>query len=88
MDRVYIHKHLLNDERDPFTRAPMKNGDWKELKELKQEIEVWKKKRLEELKGANKEIKYGKIGQNKKEEEEESLYGDKVIKYEDEEAES
>ena len=26
VDRAYIHKHLLNDERDPFTRATMKNG--------------------------------------------------------------
>lgn len=41
---------------------------------------------MQELKGANKSVKYGKIGQNKKEQEEESLYGDsKVIKYEDEE---
>ncbi len=47
VDRVYIHKHLLNDERNPFTRAPMKNGEWKELKDLKDEIQVWKKKRLE-----------------------------------------
>lgn len=45
---------------------------------------MWKKKRMEELKGANKSVKYGKIGLNKKEEEEESLYGgEKVIKYED-----
>ena len=44
----------------------MKNGEWKELKDLKEEIEIWKKKRLEELKGANKEVKYGKIGINKK----------------------
>ena len=29
VDRMYIHKHLLNDERDPFTRAPLKNGAWK-----------------------------------------------------------
>jgi len=69
VDRVYIHKHLLNDERDPFTRAPLKNGEWKELKDLKAEIAVWKKKRMEELKGGNKSVKYGKIGKNKKEEE-------------------
>jgi hypothetical protein len=36
------------------------------LKDLKQEIQVWKKKRIEELKGANKSVKYGKIGKNKK----------------------
>ena len=68
VDKVYIYKHLLNDEIDPFTRAPLKNSELKELKELKDEIEVWKKKRMEELKGANKEVKYGKIGINKKEE--------------------
>lgn len=40
---------------------------------------MWKKKRMEELKGANKEVKYGKIGLNKKEEEEEDiLYGGKM----------
>ena len=38
VDKIYIQKHLLNDERDPFTRAPMKNGEWKEVKELKDEI--------------------------------------------------
>jgi ubiquitin conjugation factor E4 B len=68
VDRVYIHKHVLNDERDPFTRNPLKLGEWTELKDLKKEIAVWKKKRLAELKGANKALKYGKIGQNKKEE--------------------
>lgn len=77
---MYIHKHLLNDERDPFTRAPLKNGDWKERDDLREEIAVWKKKRMEELKGANKAVKYGKIGQNKKEGEEEH-YGGKVINY-------
>lgn len=24
VDRVNIKRHLLNDERDPFTRAPLK----------------------------------------------------------------
>lgn len=24
VDRAFIHKHLLNDERDPFTRQPLK----------------------------------------------------------------
>lgn len=36
------------------------------------------------MKGANKSVKYGKIGQNKKEEEEETLFGgDKIMKYQD-----
>lgn len=37
------------------------------------------------MKGANKEVKYGKIGINKKEEEEDVLYADKRINIEDEE---
>ena len=36
VDEIYIKKQILNDERDPFTRAPMKAGGWKELKELKE----------------------------------------------------
>ena len=37
-DRVYIHKHLLIDERDPFNRAPLKYSEVIEEKELKNEI--------------------------------------------------
>jgi hypothetical protein len=45
---------------------------------------VWKKKRMCELKGANKAVKYGKIGKNIKEQEESSLYETgKIIKYND-----
>lgn len=35
VDRMYIHKHVLNDERDPFTRQPLKNNAWLEMKDLK-----------------------------------------------------
>ena len=26
VDRITIHRHLLTDERDPFTRAPLKES--------------------------------------------------------------
>lgn len=84
VDRVYIHKALLNDERDPFNRDPLKYKDVIERKDLKQEIEDWKRKRMQELKGANKEIKYGKITVNKKEEEE-NVFNDKILDYENDE---
>jgi hypothetical protein len=38
---------------------------------LRNEIEMWKKKRLKELKKGGKEIKYGNIQNNKKEKDEE-----------------
>ena len=46
VDRVNIKIHLLNDERDPFTRSPLKEGDLTAHKELKEEIDKWKKYRL------------------------------------------
>ena len=44
-------------------------------KGLKEEIEVWKKKRMEELKKGGKEVKYGKIGATRKEESGEEMFG-------------
>ena len=35
VDRVYIHKALLNDERDPFNRAPLKYKEIVDRKDLK-----------------------------------------------------
>ena len=35
VDRMYIHKHLLNDERDPFNRLPLKYSELVELIALK-----------------------------------------------------
>lgn len=41
---------------------------------------------MEQLKGANKAVKYGKIGQNKKDGDEGGTpYGGKIIRYEDDE---
>ncbi len=71
VDRINIKKHLLNDERDPFTRAPLKYTELVSQDALRNEIEMWKKKRLEELKKGGKEIKYGNIQKNKKEKDEE-----------------
>ena len=35
VDRVSIKRQLLNDERDPFTRAPLKEVDLKVDEKLK-----------------------------------------------------
>ena len=67
VDRVSIKRQLLNDERDPFTRAPLKEVDLKVDEKLKQEIQKWRKQRLEELKKGDKKLKYGKIADTKKE---------------------
>jgi hypothetical protein len=29
VDRITIHRHLLTDERDPFTRAPLTESEVK-----------------------------------------------------------
>ena len=85
VDRTYIHRHLLNDERDPFNRKPLKYSELVEQPKLKKEIEEWKKKRLEELRNSkSKETKYGKKGEKKKEAENEGLFKDNFIKYEKE----
>jgi hypothetical protein len=67
VDKINIKKSLLIDERDPFTRAPLKYAQVVSQDVLRTEIEMWKKKRLEELKKGGKEIKYGNIQNNKKE---------------------
>jgi len=67
VDRVNIKRHLLNDERDPFTRQPLKLSELITDIALKEEIEKWKKLRLEELKKGGKAVKYGKIVTNQKE---------------------
>lgn len=46
VDRMYIHKHLLNDERDPFNRKPLKIAELQDIPDLKKEIEEWKRRRL------------------------------------------
>jgi hypothetical protein len=83
VDRMYIHKHLLNDERDPFNRKPLKLSEVVEIPTLKKEINEWKKKRLEELRHASKEAKYGKKGEKKKETDSDTLFKDNFIKYDD-----
>ena len=46
VDRINIKKHLLIDERDPFTRAPLKYSEVVEQSSLRKEIQTWKSKRL------------------------------------------
>jgi hypothetical protein len=46
VDRINIKKHLLIDERDPFTRAQLKYSEVVSQDKLREEIEMWKKKRL------------------------------------------
>jgi hypothetical protein len=45
VDRVNIHRSLLIDERDPFTRSALLYKDVVEQKALRIEIEEWKLKR-------------------------------------------
>lgn len=54
VERAHIHSYLLGDERDPFNRMPLKVEDLIPMPELKLEIELWKKQRLEEILGAKK----------------------------------
>ena len=41
LDRGTILQHLLTDNRDPFSRAPMTEDDLEELPDLKAKIEAW-----------------------------------------------
>lgn len=40
-DRSSMERILLNDEHDPFNRAPLKMSDLKEEQSIKNRIEVW-----------------------------------------------
>lgn len=46
MERSVIKQHLLNDEHDPFNRAPLKVSDLKDAVEMKKKIEDWVEKKL------------------------------------------
>lgn len=83
VDRMYIHKHLLNDERDPFNRQPLKYSEVVEQTELRKEIENWKKTRLAELKKGDIETKYGKKGDKKKESEDGGVFKENFLKYDE-----
>jgi len=41
LDRATILQHLLTDNRDPFSRAPMTEDDLEEMPELRQRIHAW-----------------------------------------------
>jgi ubiquitin conjugation factor E4 B len=41
MDRASIEQHLLNNETDPFNRAPLKAEDLIPQPELQARIEAW-----------------------------------------------
>jgi ubiquitin conjugation factor E4 B len=41
-----IKRHLLNDEHDPFNRAPLKISDLKEVPELKARVARWIQQKL------------------------------------------
>ncbi len=85
VDRVNIQRSLLIDQRDPFTRAPLKYGEVLEQKALKQEIQDWKMKRFEELKKGGKQVKYGNIQNCKKEkDEEERIFNQNFLEFKDE----
>jgi ubiquitin conjugation factor E4 B len=46
VDRTAIHRWLLSTESDPFNRQPLKESEVMPLKDLKEEIELWKKTRV------------------------------------------
>ena len=41
VDRTTIHRHLLNDKTDPFTRKPLDESMLKNCDELRSRIEKW-----------------------------------------------
>jgi ubiquitin conjugation factor E4 B len=41
-----IKRHLLNDEHDPFNRAPLKLTDLREVPELKARVARWIQQKL------------------------------------------
>ena len=41
MDRGIISRQLLNEERDPFTRALLKPSDLRPVPELKEKVQKW-----------------------------------------------
>ena len=45
-DFTTMQRHLLNDEHDPFNRAPLKISDLVEQKELKARIQKWIQQKL------------------------------------------
>ena len=46
MDLNTIKRHLLNDEHDPFNRAPLKIADLQEVPELKARVARWIQQKL------------------------------------------
>ena len=43
VDRKTIHRHLLNDKTDPFTRKPLDESMLESCDELRERIEKWMK---------------------------------------------
>lgn len=70
LDRAVILRHLLESQTDPFTREPLRAESLRELPELRQEIDAWKQKMLQELE-AEKQEKEGEQEEEKGQEEEE-----------------
>ena len=79
VDRVNIHRWLLSNEQDPFTRQAMKESDVVEQPHLKEEIEVWKKKRMQEIKQGGKKVKYANHAVIKDEKSEKEIFGNNPI---------
>jgi len=73
MDRKVIKQHLLNDEHDPFNRAPLKYNDLVDAPEFKKEIEMWIKEKMQANKKKKKIINNMEIEEEKVPEEEASL---------------
>ena len=75
VDRVNIHRWLLSNEQDPFTRQAMKESDVVQQPQLKQQIQAWKKKRMQEIKQGGNKVKYGNHTVIKDEKSDEKIFG-------------
>mmetsp|Transcript_11263 Transcript_11263/g.12720 ORF Transcript_11263/g.12720 Transcript_11263/m.12720 type:complete len:86 (+) Transcript_11263:661-918(+) len=55
VDLNQLKKHLMNDATDPYTRAPLKLEDVKEMPELKARIDAFRQEKLEAFRKAKEE---------------------------------
>lgn len=62
LNRRTIKQHLLNDEHDPFNRAPLKYKDLIEVPEFKRQIEEWVKEKMQKNKMKKKAQKGDDMG--------------------------
>jgi len=82
MEKSVIKQILLNDEHDPFNRAPLKFSEVQDLPELKKKIEDWVQRKLRgdviEEEKASKKVEKEVVGdmEEEKEGDDENTYSD------------